>query len=101
MAPVRRAFGVNHQPTVCLELFLLDRPYAFISLSRARADGHAGDISATEFDAAFYAARLAGGVDVYIPFPQAAGVGEMIQKYESDAFKQTLLHGWHKPAELT
>ena len=59
-----------------------------------------GDISAKEFDAAFYAARLAGGVDVYIPFPAAKGVGEMIAKYEGEAFKQALLHGWRKPVEL-
>ena len=45
------------------------------------------------WESAFYAARLAGGVDVYIP---ASNFSYKVEDLESDAFKQRLLHGWRK-----
>jgi hypothetical protein len=59
--------------------------------------GASGTIDAKKFDAAFYAARLAGGIDVYIPVMKKMGgrpPHEMVTHLESDEFKQTLLHGW-------
>ena len=56
-----------------------------------------GSIDAKKFDAAFYAARLAGGIDVYIPVPKKMGgrpQHQMVAHLESDEFRHTLLHGW-------
>ena len=58
-----------------------------------------GSIDAEEFDAAYYAARLAGGIDIYIPVIQKMGwlpQQAMVAHLESDVFKQTLLYGWRE-----
>jgi hypothetical protein len=53
-----------------------------------------GVVDHHEFDAACYAARLAGGVDVYIPCAKK----ELVTYYESAEFRQILLGS--QPADL-
>lgn len=57
-----------------------------------------GEIDAREFEAAFYAARLEGGVDIYIPM--TAGSRAEIPKLESPEFKKSMLYGWRPELEL-
>ena len=54
-----------------------------------------GEIDTAEFDAAFYAARLSGGIDIYIP-SISRDKGLSVGHLESDEFRQKLLHGWKK-----
>lgn len=58
---------------------------------------------AQEFDAAFYASRLAGGVDVYIPVGEGGPLKikkeerlHRVAYLESVAFKKRLLEGWRE-----
>lgn len=62
---------------------------------------NSGELDAREFDSAFYAARLAGGIDVYIPVTpggpkklKKTDLKTQIAYIESDAFKKKLLHSW-------
>ena len=58
---------------------------------------HSGGIDPKEFDAAFFAARLASGVDVYIPVRKGGkqkGLRtelEIIEYLESEVFRNKLL----------
>lgn len=47
-------------------------------------------IDREEFGAAFYAARLCGGIDVYVPVPKSKS-NKGVSFYESNEFKQILL----------
>mgnify|MGYP005686855385 CR=1 FL=1 len=66
-------------------------------------------IDAKELDAAFYAARLAGGIDIYVPVLPGGGptklkkedVGAEVAYLESEAFKMHVLHGWRKSKSQT
>jgi len=58
-----------------------------------RKEAASGGIGPEQFNRAFREARLAAGVDVYVPIPSQAAP-EQIAYLQSDAFKHKLLHGW-------
>lgn len=68
--------------------------------SRLDTDGNS-TLELREFETAFVAARLAGGVDVYVPVQKGgpmklkqSDVPTRVAYLESEAFKQKLLYGW-------
>ena len=73
------------RPAVCLRAQVPAREADEIFAS-IDTDG-SGEIDAKELSVAFYAARLAGGVDIYVPLNKSAALG-------TAAFKHKMLHGW-------